>query len=214
MKKFMFLLAATALLTGGCLTSENHHTFYLDPDGSVVWSVLEQEVRSDEQNAEDRRREEEAMLEAVRIGRGDVAEALYALGGSRVDSRILRDERPFTILTEARFTSIADALERFLDDLSPDSRAELATRGSRRYLTFSYREGSADDSDEGRPKWAEALLESAERYRFVLTAGRFVEATGFRLEAGDTAAVLLEPDEESIETNDGCARYELVWEAP
>lgn len=213
MKKTMTLLAA-GLLATGCLTGEKHHTFYLDPDGSVVWSVLEQEVRSDEKNPEDRVREEQAMLDAVRTGRGDVAEALFGLGGNRVDSRIMRDQRPFAILTEARFASIAVALERFFDDLGCDSRAELELRGGLVALTFSFREWVENDSDDGRRTHAEVLLEEAERYRFVLTEGEFVEADGFRLEADDTVAVLLDRSEEEVDANEGRARYELVWTAP
>jgi hypothetical protein len=44
----------------------------------------------------------------------------------------------------------------------------------------------------------------------MLTAGRFVEAQGFELQANDTVAVPLEVDEEKLEA-EGVAVYSLTW---
>ena len=47
-------LAAVSFLASGCLIKDTTQTVYLEPDGTVTWSVLEKDVRSDAPRAEDR----------------------------------------------------------------------------------------------------------------------------------------------------------------
>ena len=53
----MYLLLLTST---GCLLKETTHTFYLEPDGAIVWRVVEKDVRSDAESVDERRREEAA----------------------------------------------------------------------------------------------------------------------------------------------------------
>ncbi|MFQ5693816.1 MAG: nucleotide exchange factor GrpE, partial [Nitrospinota bacterium] len=46
------------LLMTGCLVGEATHTFYLDPDGTLTWSVLEHGIRSNADDPAERRAEE------------------------------------------------------------------------------------------------------------------------------------------------------------
>ncbi len=98
------LLVATLSL-GACLNKETTHTLYLSPDGAVAWRTLEDGVRSDATDALKAAAEESDYLAAATAGTGDVASGLAALEPIRVRTRILRRERPFTVLTEAWFPS-------------------------------------------------------------------------------------------------------------
>lgn len=200
-------VAALSCLTAACLTQENRHAFYLEPDGSATWTVTEEEVRSDADESAEREREEREYLDAAQRGDQRVARALRGLGASWVETRVVREERPFTVVTEARFASAARMLEEFLVQLGLEAEATLDVGLCRTRLVFRFSE-KAGESDEGAE--VEALLEPAEGYRFVLTEGRFVESRGFRLERDETVAVMLDPDEQEYEGE--TAVYELTWE--
>src|SRR4051812_12574877 len=95
------VLALAALLSAsGCLQKELTHTIYIAPD-EVTWSALEKDVRSDEGDAVNRMLEENAYILDARAGRHGVARTLEALGSPRVRTNVLRDDRPFTVLTRA-----------------------------------------------------------------------------------------------------------------
>ena len=206
MKKLLILGAALALTTA-CLNHNDRHTFYLDPDGSVTWTVVQEEIRSDAADKLDRIREEREFLEAVDGGRHPVAGAFGQLGALSVKTQLVRAERPYTVVTEARFESIARALDEFLNRLDLVAEARLEAEDDRMRLTFSYREGEGQTDGSDDDELVESLLGVHETYRFVLTEGKFLEAEGFRLEADDTAAVLLEVSED----DNGTATHSLTW---
>jgi len=210
--KRLAILAAAAVLTGGCLVQQNRHTFYLDPDGAVTWTVVQEEIRSDATDPARRDDEEQTFLRAARLGQHAVARALDELGAERVDSRIVRDRRPFLVVTEARFDAVDELLETFLRRLGVPAWGKLRVDADGGRLELTFRPDDEVGTDEvDDPVWA--LLEPFEGYRFVLTEGRFTEAEGFRLEAQETAAVMLAPDDETTVNRDGEATYVLNWTA-
>ena len=97
-KTTLVLVAAAMVLTAACINQTNRHIFYLDPDGAVTWTVVQEEIRSDAENREDRVREEREFLRAVNRGEHDVARALGQLGASWIDTRFVRAERPYTVV--------------------------------------------------------------------------------------------------------------------
>jgi hypothetical protein len=203
--------AAAAALFAGCLEQRVEQVLYLDPQGGVTWSVLQQEVRSDEQDTEKRAAEERAFLARARAGGHRIARAFDSLGALRVDTRVLREERPYAVWTEARLGRVDAVLETFLRTVGVPARAELREEGNLRRLELALRPDAVLPSDEDHP--AEALVDEAAAYRFVLTEGRFVEAAGFRLEDDDRVAVMLDPDDEEMERRDGDVVYRLAWSA-
>jgi hypothetical protein len=206
-KKALTLVAAAMVLTAACINQNNRHIFYLDPDGAVTWTVVQEEIRSDAEDKLERIQEEREFLKAVDRGEHDVARAFGRLGALWVDAQLVRAERPYTVVTEARFESVARAMEEFLTRVGLEAAAHLETDGDLMRLTFCYRE--VEDEAEGSEddEVVENLIGDHEAYRFVLTEGKFIDAQGFRLEAGDTAAVLVEVDE----NNDGAAIHSLTW---
>ena len=201
------LVAAAMLLTAACIDQNTRHIFYLDADGAVTWTVVQEEIRSDAEDKLDRIREEREFLQTVDRNEHDVARAFGRLGALWVDTQLVRAERPYVVVTEARFGSVARALEEFLLRVGFEAEAHLEAEGDRMRLTFSYREleGHAEGSEDD--DFVESLISDHEAYRFVLTEGKFIDARGFRLEARDTAAVLVEVDE----NDEGQAVHSLTW---
>jgi hypothetical protein len=226
----MLLLFALPLIGGGCIRKETTHTVYLDPEGGATWTILEQEIRSDEDSTEGREKEERKYMQSVRMGEHDGVLALDRLGAEWVDWRVLRDERPYMVFVEGRFAALDLAIQSFFDELSAPAAspvyADVQQEGDCARLVISCdfelldqlenseQAGSEDDETE-------VLLSLVgDVHRVVLTEGRFTEATGFELNDDGTAARLLERSREEIEaaaqTDEygNLVVYSLAWSIP
>src|SRR6187402_1158904 len=160
------LFAAGALLaSAGCLQKQVTHTLYLSPAGEVAWSALEADVRSDERAADKRAAEENQYVASVAAGQHPIAAALVALGGQSATTRWLRRERPYSVLSEARFANVRQLAEAILGDAGLPGEAKLATAGCRTTLTIRVKVDDAATS-EGETATS-ALLEELDRYRIV-----------------------------------------------
>src|SRR5688500_1589131 len=101
-----FLLVA-GLLTGGCLQKEAVHTLHLSPDGAVVWTVNESDVFSDDSDPTKRLLEEQAYISSAVSGTHGAAQAFRAMAAEGlIRTDVLREERPYEVRTEARFSSL------------------------------------------------------------------------------------------------------------
>lgn len=214
MKKLL-IVAVLTLLVPACLQKETRHTLYLDPDGSVTWTIDESNVRSDEKDRLARDKEEAGFLEQAQRGTHPVAAALRELGAMGVYVSVLRADRPFRVRTEGYLVNIEHAVEDLLAGLQIEAEASRDRSGSRTRVSLTVvlpeqeEDESASESEEDE-SWLLALVEETEHYRIVLTEGKFVEATGFALEHDDTTAILLEPDEQALDA--GVVVYSLAWE--
>lgn len=176
------------LVTTACMQEETLHSIYIGPDGDVHWMVVEKDVRSDARGAEARRSEEAQWLDQSRNGDHSIAEAFRALEPTSLTWHVVRDTRPYTVLTEAVFGRIDELGRMFLDQLGMNGRSELSLvdGGFRWTLTVSPPEcesGSADESPV-----IPLLINVDESYRIILEEGRFVDAVGFELSEGSTVA--------------------------
>src|SRR4029079_10224801 len=102
----LFAAAAASVVSSGCLQKDVTHTIYIAPD-AVVWSALEKDVRSDEQDVLKRATEEQDYLLAVGAGNHPVAAALRRLGARPIVTSRRRPGRPDTVQHESRFAHIA-----------------------------------------------------------------------------------------------------------
>jgi hypothetical protein len=171
------LLLVIGLASAGCLQKDTTHTLYLSPDGSVRWIVDESGVHSDESDAGQRLAEEQAYIGPALTGAHRVALGLQAIApDSLVRTTIIRDERPFHVVTDARFFRVDRMFERLFKESGVKAAVALAEDDGRHHLRMRF-DFSREVEDRNSP--AAALLEDFENYRFVLTEGRFVAGGGF-----------------------------------
>ena len=153
---------------------------HLEADGSVTWIAHERAVRSDAGAPVDRDREEAGYLDEARAGRQAVARGLAKLGPLSLRSTLLRDERPFQVMTEARFAALQPLLQSLLDGAGIAGSATVVGLGEETHLTISFTfqdEGQALESDEDLV----GLLGDFEQMQFALASGKFVSSTGFTI---------------------------------
>jgi len=198
------ILTVLAGLSTGCLRKDVTHSIYIAPSG-VVWSVIEKDVRSDATATADRLGEEHDYALAVTAGRHPVARAFRALGARTIATTWLRRDRPYTVMTEARFADLRDIALGLLRAANAPGEATIAAEGCDTVFHVSVNvdavpEGSDDDA-------LTALVEDLDKYRLVLTEGRFTAADGFVITDDGMTAV---PDEHKA-LEDGVLTLSLRW---
>lgn len=203
------LVVAVALPTAACLVGERSHTLYLDPDGSFTWTAVERHIRSDAENAADRDREEAEFLAQARASEQPIARGLRKLEPTALKTDVVRDTRPFAVVSEARYASIEAAFQRVLDGLALPGRAEIARKDGVVRLTVTIEPANFDPESAESDDDVVALVGDFENTRIILTRGRFLEATGFKLTDDGAAATPLE--QEMNETTLAPLVYTLAW---
>lgn len=173
------LAIVIALCTAGCLRKEMTTTWYLDSDLTVVWSVLERDVRSDSDSPDGRKRVEGEYAIEARQQNQPVARGLRQLGPSSVRVRMLRDKVPFTVATDATFPSLKVLGERLLGRLGLQGYSSVAATKDGYEWTFSIDPQSVMNED-GVDEDFSALFDS-EVIKVALSEGRFVETNQVEL---------------------------------
>jgi hypothetical protein len=194
-----------AALCGGCLRKEVVETIYLAP-GGPTWTVVERDVRSDEKEPMNRILEENDYYLAVGAGKHPVAEAFRRLGAQSVTTTWLHRERPYTVMTEARFPGLRQLATAILRDAGAQGDVSLVQSGCDTRFGVRVDVDSAPTSD-GNPSVLDALLSDLGNYRFVLGEGRFTAADGFRILDEGTVAVW----DEKKAAVDGILTLGLTW---
>ena len=212
MNRYCLAVAALAATVGstGCLVKETTHRVYLSPSGSVDWLVLEESVRSNDNDSAKRSNEERAWLDSVAAGTHSIAEGLRRLGPEDLSTRLLRPARPYMALTGARFARADRVIGRIFEELGLRGEATFSARGQYATLSVSLDLSSLDDPGPDAESPATSLLEDLDRYRFVLTEGRFVDAIGFDILENGSAATLQAVPSETLEAG-GVLKLRLVW---
>ena len=169
------------------------------------------DVRSDAGNAAERRAEEQSYLASARSGTHGTARGLAALDPAGQQTRVLRAERPFVVVTEARFSRIDALFERMLADLRVPGYATLTRTGGGATLLIhiDVAAAMADETDRSTP--VTDLIEEAARYRIVLTEGRFTAAQGFTLSDDGMTATPIEMSDEDVSDLGGVVELSLTW---
>jgi len=207
-------VAVAAAMCGGCLRKEVDQTIYLAP-GGTIWTVVERNVRSDEKEPGDRIVEEHDYYLAADAGNHPAAQAFRRLGAQSVTTTWLRRERPYTVMTEARFGDLRQLATAILRDAGAQGDVSLVRDGCE--TKFGVRvavDPSAGNPSAGNPpppsagdSALDALLTDLENYRFVLAEGRFTSADGFRILDEGTIAVW----DENKSATDGILSLALGW---
>lgn len=179
LKTTHLVVVLAAVVAGGCLQKETTHTLYMSPDGRVAWIAVEVNVHSDESDPGKRQAEDHAYIGPALIGTHRVARGLQALGpASLVRTTVIRDERPFHVVTEATFARIDAMLERLLVESGLPARVTLSREEDHTRLRIQF-DFSRTVVERDTP--ASALLEDLEHFVFVLPEGSFIAGGGFEI---------------------------------
>jgi hypothetical protein len=167
-----FAVMVVILSASGCLRKEMTHTWYLDRDLSVVWSVLERDVRSDG-SFDERERDEGQFASEARQQNQPIARGLRQLGPSSVRVRMVREKAPFTVATDASFPSLKVLGERLLGRLGLHGYSSVIATKDGYEWTLSVDPKQAIN-DENLDEDFTALFET-EVIKIALAEGEFVE---------------------------------------
>lgn len=127
------------LASAGCLQKETTHTLYLSPDGGAAWVAVEANVYSDESDPERRANEEQSFIGPALLGAHATARGLQSLEpDSLVRTTVVRDERPFHVVTEARFARADRVLERLFTKSGIKARVTLTQNDGRSTLRMTF----------------------------------------------------------------------------
>lgn len=196
----------TAVLGSGCLKKEVTETIYIAPSG-VVWSTIERNVRSDDRAPADRAREENEYVTAVNGEYHGTAGAFRQLGAESVTTTWLRRERPYSVMTEARFAGPRELAAAILREAGLEGQVTLEHDGC--VTQFALRTNLEPAPATSGDHATDELLTELRDYRFVLTEGRFVSADGFEIQDEGAIAV---PDGKKTAA-DGVLTLALAWRA-
>ena len=203
-------LILCTFFSGGCLIREVRHTWYLDPSGAVSWTVMESDVRSDANAADDRAREEGEYWLAVQQDRHDMSTGLRELGATRVRATALRREPPYWVYTEGRFDRIDLLGERLIAALGASGQSRLVQQDGTLEWHLVVRDPSAPDMLGETSAGVGALAGELDRLDIVLTSGRFVRAAGFDLSA-DRRVASFRSTREPDGSDDRHVALALAW---
>lgn len=171
------ILFAATLVMGGCLQKEAVHTIYLSPDGAVRWTVDESGVVSDDTDPSKRQLEEQAYISAATTNTHVAAQAFRALAAEGlIRTSIVREERPYHVVTDAQFSSIDSALARFFKEVGLKTSVAMKHEDGRTSVRVKL-DFSKEPEDRDSPVLK--MLEDLDDLRFVLTEGTFIAGGGF-----------------------------------
>ncbi len=199
---------AASVLASGCLLKEVSHTWYVAEDGVVTWVVIERDVRSDAQAPHDRRTEELEYYEAVKREDHAMARGFRALGAARLRTRVLRSELPYTVVTEARFTSLEVLGQRLIAASGLAGTAVLARDGASWEWTFSVRDPHVENPKSHED--VDALMSDMDKLQIVLATGRFESAQMFELSSDRRIATFAESQLKDLD-EDAVVVVRLRW---
>ncbi len=209
--KWIGIVVATlvSVMTGGCLVYERIDTIYLEPGGSVRWSVIHKDVRSDASSVSERESEELPYLLSVQAQTHDLARGFWQLTPTEVRARLLRSSPPYTVVTEARFPGLDVLGQRLIGRFRLDGSSVLRSTPEGTQWTLTVREPAGQDRGDEEDAALLALVPELDRLFLVLSEGRFVAAEGFEISRdGRLARFVVDP---SIETKVKDRAEIVVW---
>jgi hypothetical protein len=212
----LLLFVVLPLTATGCLQKDRTDTWYLEPSGTVTWSVMEKDVRSDAKSAVDRQTEEGTYMTDVRSQMHPLAKGFRALGAAEIHTKILRGTSPYSVVTEARFASV-DALGQQIivrAGLAGNSLLERDASGAT--WTLTVRDPHSQDTPSQNDEDLNALTDGLACLKVILTDGHFVAAgtDGFGVSSDGRAAAAIE-DKSDVKTfeDGGMIVKRLKWTA-
>jgi hypothetical protein len=190
---------AISIAGAACIQKNTRSVMYLDPGGSVTWSILESDVHSDSTSPDDRASDEQGYRRELGTNPAPLVAVLESLGGRGITRSVLKDTAPFEVHTVARFDRVDGLFEAVCQAGGIRCVSHTSWEGRRTRLTV---EQVGKIESEADPV---ALTDALDHLQVVLAEGRFVEAVGFTLKNDRTAALNDDLDEDHLVLS-------LTWE--
>ncbi|HXV78101.1 MAG TPA: hypothetical protein VD788_17455 [Candidatus Polarisedimenticolaceae bacterium] len=205
----MLVFVATSV---GCLAGKTTSTVYIETDDSISWTILETDVRSNADEAAMRERQEREFIRAAKRGEHDTVGGFDLLAPDEVDTVILRDERPFSVATTARFRSLERLARTVLDVLEVGGQVRIETTDELTRLEVEIDLPEADRQTAAGDEGSAAGESWFEELEIVVADGRFVESRGF-VQAADDRVRFAASDEllRMAAAADGRLVLSLAW---
>ena len=175
------LVVVLPCLAAGCLVKGVTQTWYVDASGAVTWVVLEKDVRSDADAPKDRQDEEGAYWVAVQQGNHPMAAGLRELGATRPRMLLLRDEVPYTVQTEGRFSGLDVLGQRLIAAVGVSGTSIVTREGAVWEWTMTVRDPKATGAAAEPSDNVQDLTDHLDALTVVLTSGRFESGEGFEI---------------------------------
>jgi hypothetical protein len=173
--------AALIVLAGAasaCIQEENTVTLFVDPTGSVTWSILERSVRSDAKSRDERQTEESQFIVAARAHQHPAMTGLQRLAASDLKDSILQDKPPYSVMTEGHFRNLEEMGRRLLLTYGMTGTSVVSHDGEKTIWTLTI-ESVPQDMPEQDTAELTALL--GDKFHVALREGEFVDAQGFSI---------------------------------
>jgi hypothetical protein len=193
------LVLAGSVVGTGCIEKETRSVMYLDPSGSVTWSISESDIHSNGETPEARAKEEANYREELLASPAPLSEDLGSLGGYAIVRTVLKSQAPFEVHTIARFDRIDVLFQRICDEGGYLCVSRLSSEGNETTLTVEVRGEIEPGTDKDKDGPLTDLLTGL---KIVCVEGHFVRASGFTLQ-DDRTAILADtsgPDDQVVLT--------------
>jgi hypothetical protein len=215
MRKIGILFGALLVVSAAaaCIKRESVVTWYVDPSGSVTWSVLERDIRSDADDRTERHNEEESFLTLAKSREHPAGTGLTRVAGIGVKSTIIKDKAPFVVLTEAQFSGLDQLGRRFMSAYRLSGTSLVTHEGDAWIWTLTIDEvpEDGDGGDDDKSAWElEAIL--GDKLQVALREGRFTKAKGFSINDDGRIATLSKDIFDADIKQNGPITLQLVWE--
>lgn len=209
MRRIRRIAAAVVLLAASaCIKEENTVTLYVDPTGSVTWSIFEKNVRSDERDRDARMSEEQAFIVGARVHQHPAMTGMQRLAATNVKDTILQDKPPFSVMTEGHFRNLEEAGRRLMVVYGMTGTSVVSRDGEKWIWTLTFEVVPKEFSDQDS---AELVALMGDKLNVALREGEFIEADGFTINDDKRLAELSGDLIEPRDHNDPPKILKLVW---
>jgi hypothetical protein len=210
----LLLFMVLPFMATGCLQKDRTDTWYLEPNGTVTWSVIEKDVRSDAKTAADRQTEEATYMTDVRSQMHPLAKGFRVLGAAEIHTKVLRGTSPYSVVTEARFASVDVLGQQVIVRVGLTGSSLLERDATGETWTLTFRDPHSQDTPSQNDEDLNALTDGLACLKVILTDGHFVAAgtDGFDISGDGRAATVIE-DKSDVKTfeDGGMIVKRLKW---
>ena len=186
-RTILTVVALASCLCQGCIETDSHFSFYLQPDGKVDGVAFIDNVRSTAETPEARAVEEQEWIDAFRKAESDEIKQLRDSGATGIDTKLLRETAPYAAVVRWTFADI-EGLAVSFGAKREEGEFDFHKSGARRMLAFHLKAPKANKA--AGSKSAKPLPLPERTIKFVPVGGRLVKTTHCTADAAKSFCVV------------------------